>query len=113
LLRDFAGPSGPDRLEALGQFAGDTDRTIRAEHVNNRGKRGCSRFGDSKAIRVDGAWAKPANRLRRALSFAGKKPMKRKSSLGMPEAANAASVAEAPGIGMTRMPSSRAVATSR
>ncbi len=51
-------------------------------------------------------------RLRRAPLFAGRKPSKKKRSVGNPAATSAARLAEAPGIGTTRWPASIAARTS-
>lgn len=53
------------------------------------------------------------SRFRLAPDFGGRKPRKRKSSAGSPEATSAASAAEAPGSGMTRCPAAIAALMMR
>ena len=56
--------------------------------------------------------ASAASSLRRAAVRGGRKPAKKKRSVGSPESTSAASVAEAPGSVVTGMPASTAARTS-
>jgi hypothetical protein len=53
-----------------------------------------------------------ASLVRRAALFEGRKPSKKKRSVGSPEATSAVSTAEGPGMGVTGSPSSIAACTS-
>ena len=102
------------RLERLGQFARDRRGAIAAERRRHVGKRGgeARRRLEEDQRRGNGRRA-PPRRFSRAADFGGRKPAKKKLSVGRPEATSAASTAEAPGIGTTVWPAACASTTRR
>ena len=71
-----------------------------------------TRTGDSKNTSVGRSRASASSALRRPPGFAGRKPTKRKRSLGSPQTDTAAVTALGPGTGTTAMPAPRASRTS-
>src|SRR5204862_242041 len=70
------------------------------------------RWGDSNSMSVAGTFASAASRARRAALLGGRKPSKKKRSVGNPETTSAVRIAEGPGIGVTGTPSWMAACTS-